>query len=270
MVTVRWYHLFLENTPPQDMYRKSAYPMLYQSLPFKILCVFLFVLCLAACNPGVSGRGQALPPWTHHWLQSNAACRAPCWEGITPGQTQLTQASSLLSHNPLIQSTTIFTSSVAPDQSEIDWQWGTSTFGGRAFYNAQISPPIIQVLQVNYPDTFLLQELIASYGAPSHIIATMQVGGFPGESPASAVDYSIWVVYLDKGLLLGADRHQGGDIRPDLALSTPTFFIPDRAQFTTFFDQTHSVVLVPWQGYQDFAYYCRAGSTTSACRIDMP
>ena len=232
-----------------------------------MVCIYLFVACLAACNQLESSSGHALQPWTHHWLQSNAPCRAPCWEGITPGQTELAQASTLLMHNALIQSTTIFTSPVAPDKSEIDWRWGNGTLGGRAFYNAQNPPHIIQFLQVNYPDTFSLQQVIGTYGDPSHIIA-MQAGGFPGESRASQIDQRIWVVYLDKGLLLGVDSHQGWDIRPDLPLSTPTFFTPGIAHFTAFFDQTSNHVLVPWQGYHDFAFYCRAGSENSACRTD--
>jgi hypothetical protein len=240
--------------------------MLYRSLNAKMLSCCFLLLCLVACGQFEPSSGTTTQLWTHQWLQSSAICRAPCWEGITPGQTTVAQAYSLLSQNPLTQSTTIFTSPSALDTSEIDWQWRDGAVGGRMFYSVQSSPHIIHVIQVNYPNTFALQDVIAAYGNPSHIIATKHIGGFPGESGPSDVDYSIWVVYLEKGLLLGAGGKHQLDIHADLELSTPTFFAPGQATFTALFNQMESKALVPWQGYREFGFYCRTENTKDVCK----
>lgn len=227
-----------------------------------MVCFCPLLLCLAACSSSSRTPTQS---WTHQWLQSNVLCRAPCWEGITPGQTTVAQAYALLSQNALVRATTIFTSPIALGTSEIDWQWRDGAIGGRVFYDAQDSPHTIQSIQVSYPTSFALQDVIAAYGTPSHIIVTRHLAGLPGESEPSDVDYGISIIYVAKGLLLSAGGTHQLDIHPDLALSTPTFFAPGQAALATFFNEKESKVLVPWQGYHEFGFYCRLEDTKDVC-----
>ena len=229
-----------------------------------IVILLYALLFLTACGIASSSTAHS-NEWTDRWLQGTP-CRAPCWEGIRVGKTTATEMAAMLRHTAFVSTAEIITSTVTPNISEVDWTWSDDQLGGRAFYNAQTFPHTINMIQVNYPTDFSLRDVIGAYGPPSHIIATASKGGFVGESDPERLDYSLMIVYMQQGFILSANVEGKPILNEDLRVIHPVFFPPNEQGFTSLFPLHPPEELVPWQGFKDFAFYCRDWDAGRICQ----
>jgi hypothetical protein len=190
------------------------------------------------------------PAWEYLWLKG-IPCSAPCWLGITPGQTLLDDAVKILKQNQFVKSETIKIGS-----NYIRWSWIEGTYEGVAIYNPNSNAhTIINMAAAGYNAKFKLGEIISIYGEPNFIKANY-VGGIP----------SIHFFWFSKGFTIGLDGNQfekPPEINSDLLLGGnsggPKFF--GVITLEQYLKQTslniNANLFVPWQGYNDFYFYCR-------------
>jgi hypothetical protein len=192
--------------------------------------------------------------WQTRWLQG-IPCKLPCWEGITPGQTDDTVAITILKKSAVV--TDVHFLNWSKVLGEINWKWADGTEGGAGFYHkdSQAEHGKIFRLRPNYKRSFTLGDVIPFYGEPSHVEALAFNGvDYPG------VHYGLRLIYLAQGFELRKELFsKDGSTKPVISLATPM----DRVEF---FDTTDSTQLVSyewmtlqnWQGLKDFDFYCRA------------
>jgi hypothetical protein len=194
-----------------------------------------------------------LEDYKKRWFQGDP-CAPPCWEGITPQETTLEEALEVLNQHPFI--TKIQPSVLGGlrfllivDKKEVD---GSLTFQEEPPYTIQ------QIDFALYPLT--LGEIITAYGEPSYVlVSTSTAPPMHGESGDGARLFWIGVVYPEHGFVAGG---RGGFIGDAQELESVTLFgTPfesplDERMKRIFAPMTGSYELIPWQGYQSFAFYC--------------
>lgn len=193
--------------------------------------------------------------WESRWLNS-IPCRLPCWEGITPGQTTVTQAVKLLTQSGLVEKVNL--NDTLSRRGTIEWTWlKNNQKGGLASFYTKEDPQIIKYIRPFYGKTYNYEEINKSYGSPSHILATAQVD----IHNVQKFIYSVKFIYLTSGFVLTADSYstEGGHnnkpaITENIKFVSVEFF---EANFTGFLQISDPKLLVSWQGFKPFEFYCR-------------
>lgn len=192
--------------------------------------------------------------WSYRWLKG-IPCKPPCWEGITPGQTTAREAEDILRQSPFVDAVEVSTVSSRPQVGVIKWNWrDTGKEGGGALFEpGSLSNPI-HLIHPYFPVSVQFRDLLETYGEPSHIIARSFV------NPDDTIAYDLAILYLSHGMLFDAGH---GSTKLSLtgmtSLSGPSFFVPtdEGLQSAYAWAQSRPEWLVPWQGMQDFDFYCR-------------
>ena len=222
-----------------------------------IVVLILAMIGLGACVslPGVPSIAQP-EDWSYRWLKG-IPCRAPCWEGITPGQTTAEEEVQILQRSPIVTAVKITAIPGAPDVGVVEWNWtNTGRRGGGAEFHAQTPSSPIYLVAPIFPVSFKLGDVIQAYGEPSHIIAS----SYYGPDIDSGVFYDLSILYLPQGFIIGV---AGGRVKPTLSVDTLSeavvFFAPGEEGLRSAFQWAAAYPngLIPWQGMKDFDYYCR-------------
>ncbi len=227
------------------------------------LCSSLF---LTACEGNTATPTPTSPPaslndWQARWLKG-LPCRAPCWEGITPGKTTASEALDILKQSPIIAPAYIGISESPRDKyGYVSWDWlnivNGSKSGGRAEYRVQPPDQIIYVIRPAYQASYKLSDVITAYGEPSHIrVMTGTKFLEPPRTPyyGKHTVYSIRLVYLSQGFQIFTSLDDKTNFNRAMLLSDPEFFAPGIDGFNTAFSDIN---IVPWEGFKGFDFYCR-------------
>lgn len=244
---------------------------------FRYTIVVLIVFSLTACN-SING---TLPPaatvtvsstaatsptpvivnWENRWLRG-IPCRAPCFEGVTPGVTTSQEALALLEKNPLMQEVQDF-SIVRQSAKSLGWKWfnydrSKDPFpdeiypkGGLITYSVKGSSQIVEQIIPKLP-TVKLKDITQTYGEPSHIRASVEYNQHTGKYYPFTV-----FVYLEQGFSLkNAVVSDKAQLDLEMQVELIGFFTPGLDGFKLQIpvgDKT----LVKWQGIKEWKYYCR-------------
>jgi len=199
------------------------------------------------------------------WLKGTP-CQAPCWEQLTPGSSTITDTTIRLSQLDSIANT-----QYAPEQNSdpalIAWQWKKyANAGGSIYYYTKkppfANPPLNVILSISlaFDRPLTLQDVITTYGEPSHIQLAADY------NPTLGLVYYFSVAYLDKGFLL---QMQTNDFsrKPILSSSTAFDYVIMFQPGTQGFDaaiepffpvRQPSQFLVAWEGFStNINTYCR-------------
>ncbi len=212
-------------------------------------------------TPKASSTQPPLPAgWPTRWLRG-VPCRPPCWEGVTPGQTNVLQAVEILKQAPIIATVIVTTTSTLSPIGHILWDWTAGGHGGGADYRRQSSQQTIISIAPIFPTAFPLSDVIQVYGEPSHVVAEIR---YPPDSGTAF--YDLTFVYMSYGFALSTSglNYMKPIPNESIRLSSPIFFVPNNEGFTQAFDIPFQV-LVPWQGFKSFDFYCRDESTFEPC-----
>lgn len=199
----------------------------------------------------VSHEETTLYRWLHH-----IPCRAPCLEGITPGETGATEAAETLRRDPFLAGVEITTSRLLPDFGEVLWQGRGAE--AEAIFDTHDPGQVITSLRLYFETSFTLDEVIEMYGEPSHVLVG---AGRPPDIGHGNV-YDLTIVYLPQRFMLrflGKSPFQKAAIQGNMRFQTVEFFAPVKAGLppTTGMTPDTVAVMIPWQGFQEFDFYCR-------------
>lgn len=86
-------------------------------LPPVVILSLLFALCIGAVNARPYDNSDL-----RMFLQAVHGCDLPCWEGIRPGVTGLSEMQLLLMNHAAVRDV-VFTPTTDPDSGFITWQW---------------------------------------------------------------------------------------------------------------------------------------------------
>jgi len=202
---------------------------------------------------------------TYRWLKS-IPCAPPCFEGITPGQTNTAEALALLKQNPLIDKATV---GQEPPTSTgyglLSWNWvggkiTTNDEWGTVGSMAQDTNPAKTIILI-FPKltTYKLKEVIQAFGEPSHVAATDET--IPEGYPHT---YVLKFVYLKQGFFVETKFSKLATSSVEDEVNSPIFFAPGSEGFAKF---KYPPVLVAWQGHKSFNFYCRSSNGKPCGRL---
>ena len=178
-----------------------------------IFCGMLsLLLCLSACSRDTPAKPLASANSPDAQWVAGLPCRAPCWENILPGRTSVTEAATLLAHNPAVATVT--------SQAGIAWTWqATHRPGGEI----RIDHGHVQSITPFYDSAFRLGDIIQTYGEPSYVNAK----AFHNPD-GSDITYSVQIEWQAAGfdVRAGNAASQPLVLGPDLQVEDPTFFVP--------------------------------------------
>ncbi|MBN9391034.1 MAG: hypothetical protein J0I20_23600 [Chloroflexi bacterium] len=215
-----------------------------------------------AITPGTS-KPVGPDGWQNRWLKG-IPCRAPCFEGIIPGKTTATEALKLLQQNPLVINAKLNLHSPSSNSTNsITWEWSflptddTSTGGEMDIY---LNKPdqLINYIVPYFHSEYSLQEIIKAYGEPSHVSANFTI------NPNYSISYGLAIYYQNVGLSLstGSISRKGEPnkltLTPQTTFGSIVFYAPDLTGKIVYTPVPQDpAILIPWQGYKDFDFYCR-------------
>lgn len=199
------------------------------------------------------------------WLHG-VPCQPPCWEGITPDHSTFDQVEKLVASSSWAANITKL--KYKDGSGEIGWDRPNkpsnekkfATWGGTVSFDSNSIATGIFVR----PRAYKLSEIVAAYGFPEYVIANTH-----RTSPeTSGYNNSLHVIYLSKGFSLWIDQiavipapFPLDKINGDVILTEVDFFPPGTYDNSVSGDDlmvSHlDKVMVPWQGYNTFAFYCR-------------
>ncbi len=147
----------------------------------------------------------------------------------------------------------------------VSWTWKNEFSGGSATYK-NISPYVIRTIGsggrlINFPG------IIKLYGEPSHVWAKVY---FPYYDPAPS--YTLYLVYLSSGFMVSNQKFANlPEIAFDMTFNNLTFFVPGLDGLPDVYDSSYhpfkfKEILVPWEGFKSFAYYCRDIKQEKFCK----
>lgn len=196
--------------------------------------------------------------WQYRWLKG-IPCRPPCFEGITPGITMATDAVKILQQDSLVSSARISPPS-GGTYNYVVWNWldtsiGLAGTGGNLFYDSNSPNQIIYLIWPFFSTKFKLGDIIQAYGEPSHVVA-----GFEINPEKASLYYYVYIVYLDQGVII-ANPEYSYDIpimNNNLIIDDIKFFVPNITGLEKVKpSRLNKNLLVPWQGFKDYRFYCR-------------
>lgn len=220
---------------------------LAQSIPPTKIDIGLFTV-----TSTIVSKAASESDWQYRWLKG-VPCQPPCWEGITPGKTNVEEAASLLKQNNFVDPASVIIGQppiVDPSTAELHW---TSHDGkdpyNKAIFDAQSPNHTILYIRPNFNELgFKLGEVIKIYGQPSHVTANI-IGNYP----------QIQFFWFSRGFIVGVSLGQGQEvpeIGPDLIVKGPYFFIPGTPEDWIKGTSNSIKEFILWQGYKDFKFYC--------------
>ncbi len=210
--------------------------------------------------PSIATSNLTASDWKYRWLKG-IPCRAPCWEGITPGKTTMQEALDLLKQNSLVMGTPRVGPISHPEEGStefIDWEWTklpAGYTGGYIVVGSELSAGKVVRIVPGYRTAYRLGDVIKMYGEPSYIAAGYQ-------KLENHSFYGIAVTFSSQGLFLYFSATEKPLINADLSFEPPTalliFFVPGEEAYpkVPYYDE-YNKYRKPWSGYNTFDFYCR-------------
>jgi hypothetical protein len=197
--------------------------------------------------------------WVTRWLK-NVVCRAPCWEGINPGQTTAEEAVEILSQSPIADNVSVEESSRS---GIVQWRWAGENITDQLSYDANDPLHLIRFISLPTSGRVLhLKDVIDVYGEPTSVYAN----DICGPDIGSGRFYSLGFIYMHDGLKIETKNQPDHkpDLSPDLIIASVNFYDPNDPNY----DLTSSLRAQPWQGYLDFYHY--SGTTEESGKCPEP
>ncbi len=115
-------------------------------------------------------------PWISKWLE-NPACQPPCWEGITPGKSTMTETITVLN-----TMTGIDISGPSRDYTDrkrllISWNYQNSQSSGEAETDENGLIINEMYLSIDHQQQVILREIINIYGSPDNVLINRNHAG---------------------------------------------------------------------------------------------
>jgi hypothetical protein len=209
----------------------------------------------------ITNQGELLDAAKERWLKGDP-CAPPCFDQITPGITTAAETAETLRKNSLAFDVQIDAESVA-------WYWAGQSVANVALFNPNDPDKVIKNIRILFPTRLLFQEVLDVYGEPSHLILHNLI-------QHNGLYLNIWAIYASQGFALrtsiGPLKTLDEPLNDTLTFERGYFFIPGVAGIaeaisSSWTNDDIQRMLVPWQGFQDYRFYCREISEAeSSCK----
>lgn len=186
------------------------------------------------------------------WLRADP-CAPPCWEGITPNQTTLEDALELLNLHPFVKEIGVDVN----ENETFSFTSDSDSYDGTLSYQKE-PPYTIERIEVYHPPV-RLGDVISAYGEPSYVLVFTQTASMAGgDLDIDPRVYRFGIVYpKQKFILTYRNTIPINHITSEDQLTYSLFF---GDSFQSLLDnklkRVRGDTLIPWQGYQSFAFYC--------------
>ncbi len=238
-----------------------------------ILCFLLVTSLLLSCNTNqnkvpsatmtiqsdklADDNLEAEAQWPQDWLLG-IPCKAPCWQGIVPGVTTVTDTITILEGMGDTININVSTSPISSDLYDgaignltWDWQEHGKVWGGMEVYG---SPLTVYSILIGNAGHASLEDVIAAYGEPSHVSATIDGNRNPNL-------YFLRLTFYEQGFALESNR-SGSSQKPYFDEQwtgfNVRFFEPTPEGFSRVWGGrliTVDEVARPWEGMLGFGAY---------------
>lgn len=203
--------------------------------------LLLAILIVTSCSntQGGDDRLNLLQP---------SPCAPPCWQNITPGETQFSEAIGALESNPWVDRYTV------PFSDVIDFKGAVGGY-------VSLADGVVDYVYIpvyNYRRTIVdnlqLDNLLQLYGPPL-------VGLHAEPTGWSRTTFTLRIAYPQRGLFIVANFEGTRDADPpipsDMSLYLVYYVSPE-----SFFQNSHigesPDCLIPWDGYREASFYCKS------------
>lgn len=214
-----------------------------RNLIFLSLSVWLLIFSISCSAPATMATAtpESLITWWTLWLDQ-PACKAPCWQNITPGKTSMKDAVEILENTQHVIIT-------FKGEYGVSWQFSEARTGSGDMRESEDG--IVSGIRLgDTPDKDLLfRTIVEEYGYPSFVkLYDCQLG-----------TCSTILVYPDIGLLVDAyldDNMEGLNpsqvtIQPDIVVSG-VYFIPPGLENFKKKPEFQEYELLEWKGYGEY------------------
>jgi len=147
--------------------------------------ILLLLLLLPACLTGSAADKTLL---------TNVPCPPPCWQGITPGVTNVQEALSVVRTLPFVDPNSVTFGRDGWDDSMVSLHWTDKGFNGAGDIRARRSDGIVVEIMLTLPTPIRLGEIVHVQGNPTLVRVKLNADGPPSGTFA----------YPDKGVILEA------------------------------------------------------------------
>jgi hypothetical protein len=206
--------------------------------------------CRLFLNSGSPTPTPLPPAWFTAWLH-DPVCQPPCWEGITPGTTTMTETVKILQSLPGVKIDDGPTRFSPHTDFQLEWSLPPASPGGGMAWASDNG--IINQLSIGGDLSTPLQKVIDSYGLPDKVfITSCDVGRCVTN-----------LIYMHTGMMvdLFLDWDYAADsdvtIAPDSEVRGIRFFVPGEKGFLDAFSQYSESFprwSSPWNGYGKYAF----------------
>ncbi len=199
--------------------------------------------------------------WIHRWLQG-IPCEAPCWERIVPGKTSPAEAVMTLLNSTFVATASISTNPQFPNLGFVNWIYRDGSTEGSAVFNVHTSSPTIYAISPGFPTAVRLNDVTKTYGEPKYVVATAL------RNPhGDGISYALRIIFWPQGILLSNDSLDKPTLDNDTAFDQVTLFQPTeqtlKVELAGF--ANHPEWLAPWQGINNFDFYCKDKENGHVC-----
>lgn len=210
-------------------------------LPPLVLMLILGISCSAPATAMVTGTPESLITWWTLWLDQ-PACRAPCWQNITPGKTSMEDAVAILENTQDVIIT-------YKGEYGVSWQFSQARTGSGDMSESE-DGIVSNIWLGDSPDKDLhFKTIVEEYGNPS----------FVELYDCQLRMCSTILVYPDIGLLVDAyleDNMEGANpsqvtVQPNIVVSG-VYFIPVGLENFKKIPEFQEHDVLEWKGYGEY------------------
>jgi len=152
-------------------------------------------------------------------------CQPPCWYHITPGETSIADALSIIENIPEVSKNSISMREDGTGSNSVQWVMGSS--GSLVFVELTSSNDTVSTIGLSLNHEVTIKELMLAYGQPD------VTGGFYGQGEGHwrrvfiLFDQGVEASLIDQGLIQGLLMPDKWRLRPSDTVDYLFFFDPD-------------------------------------------
>ncbi len=203
----------------------------------------ILLVLLAACSPPPNLRDTNM--WQDESLITGEPCAAPCWQGITPGETLWRDARPIVEDLPGVKDLQI-----QEQEGQIGAIWRTN--GSDQYCCAIVSnsgeavdeSDVVSYIQIRLAPNITLGELIEAQGAPAYVVNGEEVS-----------EEQAYIVLLYPDIPVIAYTFVAGAANGALSSSSEIVFVVYLTPEAMQNEVIRNSSLQAWEGYQSFSYY---------------
>jgi hypothetical protein len=215
-------------------------------MKLQLLLAGILLVLLAACSPPPNLRDPNM--WHDESLVTGEPCAAPCWQGITPGETTWTEAQAIISTlsgaiDLQIQEQDGQVGGIWRSEASQDYCCAVVSVSGDAID----ATDVVNYIQVRLAPDMTLGELIEAIGEPTYLINGEEVSEDQAYIVLLYPDIPVIVYAFVAGAASGA-------LNASSEIVFAVYLTPEAMADEVIATSS----LQAWDGYQSYSYYAES------------